>query len=510
MVVVPLLRSSTQSSPLPSISLMTRLLAVAAGVKAQPLTSLAVSPLLSTGLVSPAVSLPASLPEVSAMVVSEEPVSLKVSVAALLLLELEQLAKPAQSRLAETRAVIRESKRSIRHHGHGNELPASFLITLCVARVQPLPRLGDRQPHPLPLRRCSPPRAVPFLGPHARPHMLDIPSIAKVELHRHLEGSLRLATVREIVDQLQLPEAALSLAQLAARAQVLEPMESLDAVLGAFDVFQRCFASLELVERLAFEAVQDAGRDHVRLLELRFSPDFMTRTANLAWDEAMAALLRGVRRAEAECDVAVGLIAIASRGYGLQSALQTADFAVRWRRELVGFDLADNEVRYASAEFAPAVARVRAVGLPLTVHSGESTGPEHVLDTLDALAPQRIGHGVAVGRDADLAERMRRERVTIEACPTSNVRTCAVPSFAEHPARRLLRAGVPLALCSDDPGLFAITLSDELAVARRELGFTDSDLARATLNALAASFLPAAQVKALQRRHFGWAEALAR
>lgn len=334
--------------------------------------------------------------------------------------------------------------------------------------------------------------------------MLDIGSIAKVELHRHLEGSLRLSTVAEIAAKLGLPEAALSPDQLAQRAQVLEPMESLDAVLAAFDVFQRCFASLELVERLAYEAVHDAARDHVRLLELRFSPDFMTRTARLDWDKAMAALVRGVRRAAAEFDVAVGLIAIASRGYGLQSAMQTADFAVRWRHELVGFDLADNEVRYASAEFAPAVDRVRAAGLPVTVHSGESTGPEHVRDTLDALHARRIGHGVAVGRDAQLADRMVHERVTIESCPTSNVRTRAVPSFAEHPARRLLRAGVPLTLCSDDPGLFAITLSDELEVARRELGFTDVDLARATQHGLNASFLPAEQVAAVKRRHFGW------
>lgn len=334
--------------------------------------------------------------------------------------------------------------------------------------------------------------------------MLAVARLAKVELHRHLEGSLRLATVRDAALRHGLPEAGLTASELADKAQVLAPMGSLMEVLAAFDVFQRTFASIELVERIAYEAVEDAALDEVRLLELRFSPDFMTYSAGLDWDEAMAALLRGAQKAAQERDVAVGLIAICSRGYGMESAHKTADFALRWRNQLVGFDLADDEVRYPSRLFADAVRRVREAGLPVTIHSGESTGPDHVLETLEFLQPRRIGHGVAVGADAALAQRMREQQITIEACPTSNVRTRAVADFGVHPALRLLRAGVPVSLCSDDPGLFALTLSHELNEAQTKMGFEDKDLARAMRCGLQASFLPPSVVADVAARHFGW------
>lgn len=336
--------------------------------------------------------------------------------------------------------------------------------------------------------------------------MLDLARLAKVDLHRHLEGSLRPATVHQIAQAHGLPEGQWSLEELTRRSQVLAPMADLMEVLAAFDVFQRTFVSTEVVERVAFEAVEDAALDEVRVLELRFSPDFLCRPAGLDWDEAMAAILRGVRRAAQQFDVAVGLIAIVSRGYGLESAEKTADFAIRWQGALCGFDLADDEVRYPSRAFGQVVERVRAAGLPVTVHSGESTGPEHVVDTLDHLAPRRLGHGVAVGRDQDLTERVRATGVTIEACPTSNVRTRAVQTYGEHPALGLLRQGVPVALCSDDPGLFGLTLTHEYQQARERMGFSDADLARATLWALQASFLPAAEVQAQRAKHFRWVD----
>jgi len=334
--------------------------------------------------------------------------------------------------------------------------------------------------------------------------MLDVRALAKIDLHRHLEGSLRLETVHEVARTLGWPEGRLSIEALAPRAQVLAPMDDLMAVLGAFDLFQRTFVSTEIVERVAYEVVEYAARDAVRLLELRFSPDFLTRGAGLDWDAAMEALLRGVGRAAQAHDVAVGLIVIVSRGYGLASATRTVAFALRWRDAIVGFDLADDEVRFPSRLFAEIVRPIHDAGLPLTVHSGEACGPEHVWETLESLRPRRLGHGCAVALDDALIERVRADGVTIEACPTSNVRTRAVPAFAAHPARRLLDLGVPVALCSDDPGLFALTLSDEYAIARDRMGFDDDALKRSARCALDASFLPA-QVKArLRHRHFAW------
>lgn len=338
--------------------------------------------------------------------------------------------------------------------------------------------------------------------------MLNLREIGKVELHRHLEGSLRVASLLEIAREHRLPLPAATLEALAAKVQVLQPMGDLMEVLAAFDVFQRSFVTTELVERLTFEAVEDAARENIRLLELRFSPDFMARPHSLDWDALMEALLRGVARARREHDLAVGLIAIASRGYGVESAVKTAAFALRWRHALVGFDLADDEIRFPSRLFVEPLSGVRAAGLPITVHSGEAAGPEFVWQSIELLGASRIGHGVAVAAEARLIEKCIAGKITLEMCPTSNLRTRAVPSMVEHPASRLLRAGVQVTLNSDDPGLFGIDLTHELEVARRELGFSDRELALATRHALEASFLPAGEKAALIRRHFGWIQEL--
>jgi len=266
-------------------------------------------------------------------------------------------------------------------------------------------------------------------------------------------------------------------------------MQSLDAVLAAFDLFQNAFRSLSAVERLTFEAIEDAALDGVRLLELRFSPGFMAQPAGLDWDEMMQAILRGSRRAQAEHDIAVGLIAIASRSLGPSSAHETVAFTLNWRQQLVGFDLADAEEAFPAKDFAPALKPLHAIDMPITIHSGENTGPEHIQASVDLLGARRIGHGVSIVRDKALLQRCIDEGWVLEMCPTSNLRTRAVPSLAAHPAAQLLQEGAQVTLNSDDPGLFAITLSGELELATREMGFNTALIEQANQNALKGSFV---------------------
>ena len=274
--------------------------------------------------------------------------------------------------------------------------------------------------------------------------------------------------------------------------------------LDAFDLFQQTFLTEEAVERIAFEAVEDAANDGIELVELRFSPDFMARPANLDWDRMMEAMLRGIRRGKAATDVIVGLIAIVSRSFGMQSAHDTAAFAVNWRHELAGFDLADTEDAVPARELARAIEPVHKAGIPLTVHSGENTPASHIRESIDILGARRIGHGVSLIDDTPLMDQCIRQGVHIEACPTSNLRTHAVPSLAMHPALTLLQRGVSVSINSDDPGLFGITLSHEFGIAREELGFQEADLRNATRCALEASFVPEADKARYRARHAEW------
>lgn len=334
---------------------------------------------------------------------------------------------------------------------------------------------------------------------------MDLRTLPKVDLHRHLEGAVRLQTIIDLYREAGRPLDAHTPDELAPTAQVLRPMQSLADVLSYFAVVQGAFRNEAAVERIAFEAVEDLAADNVRLAELRFSPDFLCRPHGLDWEGAMEAILTGVERARG-LDVAVGLIAIVSRSYGMGSAERTVDFALRHREELVGFDLADDEANYPPGMFVEVLRPLRDAGIPLTAHYGEAAGPEYPRQAILALGARRLGHGVSVARDPAVTALVIERGVALEMCPTSNERTNAVPSLAEHPALHLMHEGARVTINSDDPGLFGIDLTNELTVARDVLGFDDDDLRHVTANAIDASFLPADVKRDVSRRHFAWLE----
>ena len=333
---------------------------------------------------------------------------------------------------------------------------------------------------------------------------MDPRTTAKVDLHRHLEGAMRLQTIIDLYREAGDPLPETTPQELAARAQVLRPLASLEEALRVLELVQGSFRSIHAVERIAAEAVEDLAIDRVPLAELRFSPEFFFGPGDLDWDEAMEALVAGVTRAAAEHDVAVGLIAIFSRDYGLASAERTVAFTLRHRDRLIGFDIAGDEPPYPPARYRDVVAPIREAGIPLTAHYGESGPAAYVREAIETLGVDRIAHGVASASDPEVVALVRDRGVTLDMCPTSNLLTNAVPSLREHPALRLLRQGVRVTLNTDDPGLFGIDLSDEWEVAQGELGFTDDDLRASTSIALEASFLPDAVKADARRRHFGW------
>jgi adenosine deaminase len=330
---------------------------------------------------------------------------------------------------------------------------------------------------------------------------VDLRTAAKVDLHRHLEGAIRLRTLIDLARDAGEPLPETTPEELAPRAQVLAPMASLEAVLAFFGIAQRAFRDPEATERIAYEAVEDLGLDGVRLAELRFSPEFLCDPHGLDWDEAFEAIVRGVERGSRDHDVVVGLIAIVSRNYGMASAERTVAFALRHREELVGFDLADEERLYPPSMYVDVLAPLADAGLRLTAHYGESTGAQFAREAIEALGVRRLGHGVSVADDPEVTALARDRGVALEMCPTSNHRTHAVAHLADHPARRLLDQGVRVTINTDDPGLFDITLSHELEVCRVDLGFTDDEIRRVTENAIEASFVDETAKSAVRRRH---------
>jgi len=323
----------------------------------------------------------------------------------------------------------------------------------------------------------------------------ELRALPKVELHRHLDGSVRVATILELARERGVRPGTLE--ELEQSAVIRRPMESLEAVLACFATQQAALWSYDAVRRVTVENIEDAWRDGVRLIELRFAPSFIAQGKALSHDGIIEAVLAGTCQAMAAWPIEVGLIGILPRSHPLEVNARATRDLIRGRHggapgadRICGFDLADGETGVDPAVFAPLVAEAREAGLGITVHTGENTSAAHVARTLDVLRPTRIGHGIRSWGNEDLLRRLSDEDVLLEVSPTSNWITSAVPSLAAHPLPLLYRAGVPVCLNSDDPNLFGIDLVNEYTVCAREYGFGPGEFRDMNRAALRHSFLP--------------------
>ena len=342
------------------------------------------------------------------------------------------------------------------------------------------------------LFRSSPKKShLSLVPPFKRPSLLAIP---KVELHRHLEGSIRPSTLRELAvgAGLNVPasDGAFRDADL-----VCKPVADLSTMLRKLLAPQKLLSSAAVLERLAYEAVEDASNEGVRLLELRYAPTFIAKGhRQLDFDRIHAAVCAGLARAKKDFPaVATGLICTVQRTLPLADAETVVRFALEHRETFIGLDLADDEENYACAPFARAFEKARAGGLKITVHAGEANVPSaarSVMDAVEILGAMRIGHGVQIWRSEQATELIKAKKIPLELCPSSNWLTQAVPTLEAHPFRGLMDDGVMVTICSDDPGTFGIDLVNEYRVLSELHGLDVDDFDRINDLAAAVSFIP--------------------
>lgn len=276
-------------------------------------------------------------------------------------------------------------------------------------------------------------------------------------------------------------------------------MVDLGSVLNKFLDTQKLLSSPEVLERIAFEACEDAfTQEGIRILELRYSPTFVELGHKMSFEQIHAAIVRGVTRAENTYPMAVGLICIVQRILPLASAEQVMDFAIAHKNTFVAVDLADNEVGFDSKPFAPLFLRAQKAGLGITVHSGEANvpdAPQFVRDAIEYLGASRIGHGVQIFRDKKIMDLVKEKSVVLELCPTSNLLTSAVANLASHPLKTLFDYGILTTVNTDDPGIFNVDLNHEYKVAHEVIGLSADDLKKCAQIAAERSFIPLSKRK---------------
>jgi len=326
--------------------------------------------------------------------------------------------------------------------------------------------------------------------------------LPKTEIHCHLEGAIRTATLIDIARQHQLPLPSYEPAELESHVKVLDQWRDLHAVLQAFTIAQNSLASPEVVERIAWELFEDSARQNIRLFEVRFSPDWAFSAHDLNWDAALEGILRAKARAEQDFDMAIGLIAITSRGRGPASCAKTVDWAVRHRDQIHGIDLADSERDFPLREFVPHVRRARDAGLKVTIHTGEDTPASFVIETIRLADPDRIGHGIHIIDDPAAVDLVRERSLTLEVNPWSNYLTSSVSRIEQHPLKQLFDLGVRVTINSDDPEILDTNLNNEYRIAHEVLGMSFEQLALCNRYAFEASFIPEAPRTRVWNKYF--------
>lgn len=354
------------------------------------------------------------------------------------------------------------------------------------------------------------------------PDLKTLRALPKVDLHRHLEGAMRLETLWEFHQQ-QKQNVHASYDSLASACTIPEnDAPGFRAFLARFDGLRFTYGNAEALERLAAEAVADAADDGVIHLELRFSPVFYARRMKAPGhpaavdsleevERAAEAIVRGAQGEAARRNVSLSFIITLARHFGAavnQPAVELLRRPVG--AALAGLDLAGDE-SHPAKEFVPCFKKWKAAGRGLTVHAGEDPqGDAHknIVEAVRTLKAGRIGHGVRAS-DRDLLRRLAQGRVVLEMCPTSNVQTQACASFESHPLRKFLDAGVAATINTDDPAISQTTLSGEYLRASRDCGLSWYQLRECALNAARAAFLPQNARDALSDRiDTAWQNAL--
>lgn len=325
-------------------------------------------------------------------------------------------------------------------------------------------------------------------------------ALPKVLLHEHLDGGLREQTLLDLLAARGLPCPAPDAAALGRWFDARAHAGSLVEFLRGFDLTVAAMASLPALERVAFEAAEDARADGCVLAEFRIAP-LLFEAHGLAADAVVEALVAGLRRSP----LPSGLIVCAMRHLPPTETLRAAQLAIDWQgRGVIAFDLAGAEFGHPPGEHHEALMRVRDAGLALTLHSGEADAAERVLEAA-RLGATRIGHGVrladAIGdpaRQALVDEAISRG-IHLEVCPSSNVHTGAARSIAEHPIVALWRAGVSLSFHTDNRLMSRTSASQEADHLLTQTPLAVDDLVRMELEAVRHSFL-GSDARAVARR----------
>jgi len=313
---------------------------------------------------------------------------------------------------------------------------------------------------------------------------VDFKSLPKIELHCHLDASVRVATVADLGRKIGLNLSA----PLESALIAPEFCRDLDDYLVRIDLALEVMQHRDHLVRIAREIVEDLAADGVIYGEVRFAPQLHLRNG-FTMQEVLNAVHEGLLQGKRQTGIKTGLIVCCLRHEPAERSIEIAKLAVNNRDKVCALDLAGAEARYIGAPHAKAFALAKREGLRRTVHAGEVASPDSIREALDLLGAERIGHGVRIDESMELQDRAKATRLPLEMCPLSNVQTRAVVSLKAHPIDRLFRKGLHVTVSTDARTVSDTTTSGEFERLEKTFGWGMAEFWRCQEHAAEAAFV---------------------
>lgn len=317
------------------------------------------------------------------------------------------------------------------------------------------------------------------------------PSLPLLDLHRHLDGNIRPATILELGQRFNMVLPATHLEGLRPHVQVQDNAPDLMSFLAKLDWGVKVLGNYDACRQVAYENVQDLQAAGIDYAELRFSPGYMAMHHQLDPQGVVEAVLDGVAAGSRDFTIPVKLIGIMSRTFGQQACEQELNACLAYQDRLVAMDLAGDELGFPGELFTTHFKRVRDAGLRITVHAGEAAGSTSIWQAVKELGAERIGHGVKAVQDESLLDYLAEQRIGIESCLTSNLQTSTVTDLSHHPIHTFLAKNIAVCLNTDDPAVQGIELRHEYTDAAQAAGLTPAQIRQCQHNALKMAFINA-------------------
>jgi adenosine deaminase len=324
------------------------------------------------------------------------------------------------------------------------------------------------------------------------------PHLPFIDLHRHLDGSVRLQTILELGRKHGLALPAWSIDELKPYVVVTKPQAGVMDFIEKFYWLTYILVDYDAVRRIAYENVEYASKEGLDYVELRFSPVFMSLAHRIDPAGVVEAVCEGTARGRADFQMKANLIGIISRTYGPESGWVELNALLTQESSITALDLAGDEANYPARLFVPHFEKARQAGWSITAHAGESAGPESIWQAINLLGAQRIGHAATALQDERLVEEMLIRRIAIECNLTSNVQTSTVKDYPSHPLKEFINKGLLATINTDDPGISGIDLRYEYEIAAPAAGLTIEEIHQAQNNAVEAAFLSHAEKELLR------------